>query len=135
MLPRPDVSPLDAIPLIGFRLVDAIREGSVKLRGGVEGLTATGARFAGGKEEPFDVILLATGFRATLGFLGTLVRTDERGFGMRRDRVVSVDQPNLFFVGHNYDATGGITNIRQDSRLAAEAVRQCLNPERSEGAT
>ncbi len=124
VLPRPLVGPLDAIPLIGFRLVDAIRNGSVKLKGGVERFTPAGVRFADGSEEPFDVVLLATGFRAAIGFLGPLVRTDERGFGMRRDRVISVDQPNLFFVGHNYDATGGLTNIRRDAPLAAEATKR-----------
>jgi hypothetical protein len=123
VLPRAAVGPLDAIPLIGFRLVDAIRNGSVKLKGGVESFTPTGVRFADGSEEAFDVVLLATGFRAAIGFLGPLVRTDERGFGMRRDRVISTDQPNLFFVGHNYDATGGLTNIRQDAPLAAEAIK------------
>jgi cation diffusion facilitator CzcD-associated flavoprotein CzcO len=122
VLPRPSVGPLDAIPLIGFRLVDAIRDGSVKLRGGVEHFTPTGVRFSDGTEEPFDVVLLATGFRAAMSFLGPLVRIDERGFAMRRDRVVSLDQPNLFFVGHNYDATGGITNIRRDAPLAAQRV-------------
>ncbi|HYC60466.1 MAG TPA: NAD(P)/FAD-dependent oxidoreductase [Thermoanaerobaculia bacterium] len=124
VLPRSSVGPLDAIPLIGFRLVDAIRDGSVKLRGGVERFTAHGVRFADGSEESFDVVLLATGFRAALGFLGDAVQLDQRGFGMRRDRVVSVDRPNLFFVGHNYDATGGITNIRRDAPLAAEAVKR-----------
>jgi cation diffusion facilitator CzcD-associated flavoprotein CzcO len=127
VLPRPAVGPLDAIPLIGFRLVDAIRNGSVKLRGGVERFTATGVIFADGTEEPFDVVLLATGFRAALGFLGPLVQTDEKGFGRRSDRVVSTDQPNLFFVGHNYDATGGLTNIRHDAPLAAEAVKNALS--------
>ena len=126
VLPRPSVGPLDSIPLIGFRLVDAIRNGSVKLRGGGERFTPTGVRFADGTEEPFDVVLLATGFRAAIGFLGPLVQMDERGFGKRRDRVVSTDQPNLYFVGHNYDATGGITNIRRDAPLAAEAVERVL---------
>lgn len=126
VLPRSDVGPLDAIPLIGFRLIDAIRDGSVKLRGGVERLTPTGVRFADGSEESFDVVLLATGFRAALGFLGPLVRADQKGFAMRHDRIVSIDQPSLYFVGHNYDATGGITNIRRDARLAAQAVKDAL---------
>jgi cation diffusion facilitator CzcD-associated flavoprotein CzcO len=126
VLPRPNVGPLDSIPLIGFRLVDAIRNGSVKLRGGVERFTPNGVRFLDGTEEPFDVVLLATGFKAALGFLGSQVTTDERGFGKRRHRVVSTDQPNLFFVGHNYDATGGLTNIRRDAPLAAEAVHKAL---------
>ncbi|HEV7766822.1 MAG TPA: NAD(P)/FAD-dependent oxidoreductase [Thermoanaerobaculia bacterium] len=132
VLPRPAVGPLDAIPLIGFRLIDAIRDGSVKLRGEIERFTQDGVRFANGQEDAFDVVLLATGFRAAITFLGDAVRMDERGFGMRRERVISVDQPNLFFVGHNYDATGGITNIRRDAPLAAEAVRDALGRTRTE---
>jgi hypothetical protein len=33
--------------------------------------------------------------------------------------VTSADQPHLYFVGHNYDATGGIANIARDARLVA----------------
>jgi cation diffusion facilitator CzcD-associated flavoprotein CzcO len=124
VFPRAAVGPLDAIPLIGFRLVDAIRDGSVKLRGGMQRLTADGVRFDDGSEEAFDVVLLATGFRAAIGFLGALARSDDRGFALRSDRVTSADQPNLYFVGHNYDATGGITNIRRDAPLAADAIQR-----------
>jgi hypothetical protein len=36
--------------------------------------------------------------------------------------VTSADQPGLWFVGHNYDHTGGITNIRRDAPLVAEVI-------------
>src|SRR5437773_682313 len=47
VLPRPAYSPLDAIPVIGFHLVDAICEGLIDVRAGVAELTADGARFTG----------------------------------------------------------------------------------------
>lgn len=122
VLPRPAHSPLDAIPLIGFNLVDAIREGRVQLRGQLARLTERGAMFADGVEEPFDDVILATGFTPALGFLRGLVRVDNRGFANRRDRVASADQPDLYFVGHNYDATGGLWNIRLDAPRAADAI-------------
>lgn len=121
-IPRPPYGPLDSIPLIGFHLVDAIRSGRIKVRGGVDEITPRGVRFADGSEMDVDEILLATGFRAPLGILHDLVGVDEKGFGQRRDRVVSTDQPNLFFVGHNYDATGGLFNIRRDARLVAGMI-------------
>lgn len=124
LIPRPAHGPLDSIPLIGFHLVDAIRSGRIKVRGGVEEITPRGVRFQDGSEIDVDEILLATGFRAPLGILGDLVRTDGKGFGQRRDRVISTDQPNLFFVGHNYDATGGLFNISRDARLVAEEIAQ-----------
>jgi hypothetical protein len=46
------------------------------------------------------------------------VTLDERGFARRHDRVVSEDQPNLYLVGHNYDALGGLRNIAMDAPLA-----------------
>jgi len=122
VLPKPAHGPLDSIPLIGFHLVDAIRAGNVIVRGGVAALTESGARFIDGVEEPFDDVILATGYSPALAPLGDLVRTDAKGFAVRTDRVTSADQPHLYFVGHNYDSTGGLYNIRRDSALAAERI-------------
>ena len=79
----------------------------------------TGVRFADGSEESFDDVILATGYRAALGLLTGLIRTDRCGFGGRHDRVVSLDQPDLYFVGHNYDTRGALYNIARDARKAA----------------
>jgi putative flavoprotein involved in K+ transport len=128
VLPRSAVHPLDAIPLIGFHLADAIRAGLVRVRGAVAEMTEEGVRFADGAEEPFDDVILATGFTPALGFLGDLVAVDERGFARRTDRVTSADQPNLYFVGHNYDATGGLFNIARDAPIVAERIRQHGDP-------
>jgi len=122
VLPRPAYSPLDEIPIIGFHLVDAIAQGLIDVRAGVAELTAQGARFTDGTAGRFDEIILATGFGAALGPLEGLVQIDAKGFARRRDRVVSVDQPGLYVVGHNYDATGGLYNISRDARLAARLI-------------
>jgi cation diffusion facilitator CzcD-associated flavoprotein CzcO len=121
VLPRPPYGPLDAIPIIGFNLVDAIREGLVEVRGAPVCLTSQGARFDDG-DACFDVVILATGFAPALAPLGQLIRTDAKGFALRKERVVSVDQSALFFVGHNYDATGGLFNIGRDAAAAASAL-------------
>jgi thioredoxin reductase len=122
VLPKPAHGPLDAIPLIGFHLVDAIRAGKVAVRGGVASLTESGARFVNGVEEPFDDVILATGFTPALGPLGSRVRVDEKGFALRTDRVTSADHPHLYFVGHTYDVTGGLYNIGRDAKLAAARI-------------
>jgi cation diffusion facilitator CzcD-associated flavoprotein CzcO len=126
--PRPAHSPVDAIPLIGFHLVDAIRSGRVALAGQPERFTATGVRFAGGSEQAFDAVIFATGFRPALGLLGAAVRTDGKGFALRADRIRSADLPGLVFVGHNYDSVGGLRNICRDAPRAAEAVRLAQEP-------
>ena len=126
VLPRPAHSALEAIPLIGFNLVDEIRAGRIAVRPALEAFTATGVRYADGREEPFDTVILATGFRAAVQPLHDLVRLDAKGFGERRDRVVSVDQPGLFYVGHNYDSSGGLSNIGMDAPLAAARVEAIM---------
>lgn len=122
VIPPSPHPPLTRIPLIGFHLVEAIRAGRVAVRPGIESLTEKGARFTDGAEDRFDEIVLATGFAPAIDLLGDLVRRDERGFALRGDRVLSSDQPNLAFVGHNYDSTGGLHNIYRDAPIAAEAI-------------
>lgn len=121
-LPRPDYGPLDAIPMIGFHLDDAIRAGKVKVAGAIERFTESGVVFSDGAEKELDDVILATGYRAALQFLGGTVSTDPHGFGSRRDRVRSTDAERLWFVGHNYDASGGLFNIRVDSALVADGI-------------
>jgi cation diffusion facilitator CzcD-associated flavoprotein CzcO len=122
VLPRPTgPSACPSPPLIGFHLVDAVRQGRVRLRPGVETFTPRGVRFADGSEDEFDEVIVAAGYRAALApFAG--IRLDQCGFGCRHSRVVSADQANLFFVGHNNDTRGGLCNIAQDARLAADAI-------------
>ena len=101
---------------------DAVRAGAIHLKPGVAELTNRGVRFTDGSEEPFDVVILATGYRAAVGALGDMIRLDDCGFGARTSRVVSTDQPGLYFVGHNYDTRGGLRNIAQDARLTARLI-------------
>ncbi|MEP7345461.1 MAG: NAD(P)/FAD-dependent oxidoreductase [Gemmatimonadaceae bacterium] len=123
VFPRARTSALESVPLIGFHLVDAIRAGIVQLKlTGVAEFTAGGIRFADNSERPYDVVILATGFASALGPLGDLVRRDAKGFALRSDRVTSADQSSLYFVGSNYDATGGLANIRTDAMLVAERI-------------
>ncbi|MEX2584738.1 MAG: NAD(P)/FAD-dependent oxidoreductase [Gemmatimonadota bacterium] len=122
VLPPSPHPPLTRIPLIGFHLVEAIREGRVAVRPGVAALTAAGARFTDGAEGEFDDVVLATGFAPAIDLLGGLVRRDERGFALRSDRVRSADQPELYFVGHNYDSTGGLHNVARDAPIAGALI-------------
>jgi cation diffusion facilitator CzcD-associated flavoprotein CzcO len=123
VLPRPAHSALDAIPLIGFHLVDCIREGLVEVRlAAPSAFTPTGVRFSDGSTGDYDAVIFATGFAPAIDALGDLVRRDAKGFAERTDRVVSADQARLYFVGHNYDHTGGLTNIRHDAPRVAERI-------------
>jgi len=125
-LPRSTANPLDVIPIVGMHLSDAIRSGTVGVRPGLTALGETTAHFADGSVDEFDDVILATGFTAAIGWLDGVVQRDARGFARRRDRVVSADCERLLFVGHTYDAGGGLVNIRRDAALAAEAAKAML---------
>lgn len=122
VLPVPPHSALDAIPLIGFNLVDEIRSGRVHVHPGIDTFTATGVRFVDGSQVRFDTVILATGFRPALAPFGDALRRDARGFALRADRVRSADYDDLVFVGHNYDSRGGLLNIAADAPLAARYI-------------
>jgi hypothetical protein len=124
VLPPPARARCSDVPLIGFNLVDAIRAGAIRLKRGVTGFTPAGVRFDDATDESFDDVILATGYRAAVGMLGSLIRIDRCGFAMRTGRVTSADQANLFFVGHNYDIRGGLRNIAQDARLVGKLIVQ-----------
>ena len=126
-LPRSSASPLHEVPLIGMHLPDAIRAGDVRVRPGVVGFEDALVRFADGTADPFDDVVMATGFRAAIDWLEGVVGRDDRGFARRADRVTSTDQPGLYFVGHEYDVSGGLANIRRDAPTAARLATQWLS--------
>jgi cation diffusion facilitator CzcD-associated flavoprotein CzcO len=110
------------VPLIGFHLTDAIRSGDIRVVPGLESFTRNGTRFSDGSEHEFDAVILATGFRPALDSLRGLITLDRCGFALRDRRVVSRDQPGLFFVGQTYDRRGGLFNIGRDARRAAALI-------------
>ncbi len=123
VLPLPDESPLDAIPHIGFQLVDCIRAGSATLVPAVPvSFNRTGVTLSDGSAAECDVVLFATGYRAALEPWNGTLMCDARGFALRRDRVQATQYEGLYFVGHNYDHTGGLMNIRRDAPLVARAL-------------
>jgi putative flavoprotein involved in K+ transport len=110
------------VPLIGFHLTDAIRARLIDVRPAMAAFVADGVRFADGREELFEVVLFATGYRPALGPLDGLVQRDACGFARRSEHVVSLDQPDLYFVGQSYDVRGAILNIGRDAQHVARLI-------------
>jgi cation diffusion facilitator CzcD-associated flavoprotein CzcO len=126
VMPSAARTPCPKVPLIGLELARALRSETIRLRGGLTAFSEQGVRFKDGSEETFDDVILATGFRAALGFLEGAIALDSCGFGRRRDRVVSLDHSDLCFVGHNYDTRGGLYNISIDAPRAARVITRIL---------
>ena len=110
------------VPLIGMKLANAIRSESVALLPGVKCFTPRGAAFTDGAQRDFDSVIMATGYRAAIDWMGAFGARDDCGFAKRRDRVRSLELPSLYFVGHNYDGRGGLYNIAIDAKRIARLI-------------
>jgi cation diffusion facilitator CzcD-associated flavoprotein CzcO len=124
VLPPPGPKECPNVPLVGLNLVEAIRAGSIRVKPGIAAFGPDAVTFADGSTEPVDDVILATGFRAAIGFMNGCIRLDRCGFGRRSRRVISDDQPNLYFVGHNPDARGGLFSLSRDARRVGRLVAQ-----------
>ena len=116
------------VPLIGSGIVRYIENGLIKLHPGVAAYTAAGVRFTDGTESSFDVVILATGYRAAIEWMAEYGNRDECGFADRLDRVRSSIYPDLYFVGHNYDGRGGLDNIRIDAKRIVRLIERDYAP-------
>lgn len=116
---------MQGIPIIGLGIIQAVRAGRIRIAGAIARFDADGVHFADGSVQPFDAVILATGFRPALGYLDGLVTLDERGFP-RRDHVRSLDLPGLFFMGFNYGIAGTLNIIRGDAPVAARQIAEYL---------
>ncbi len=118
--PRQMIEEDGRVPLIDIGTLARIRDGSIKVRGGIDRFTPDGVVFAGGREESFDAVVLATGFRSDLRRLlpdadGVL---DEHGAPRVTGRATAA--PGLYFCGHIVSPTGQLREIGIEARRIAE---------------
>ena len=72
------------VPVIGRRILDLIGAGRVKKRPGIAEMNTHGVRFLDGESWTGDAIVLATGYRGAIEWMGRYGDRDECGFGERR---------------------------------------------------
>ncbi len=126
---RAGLRPLSVVAATGLprspKLLPAIASGLLTSRGPIARLVGDGVEFADGSTESVDVIIWATGFRASIGHLtGLGVREPTGGVLMADDDVSVVRVPGLFLVGYGRSAsTLGATRAgRRAARAAAAAT-------------
>ena len=110
------------VPVIGNSILGHIEVGRVGVLSEVAEFSEQSVRLRDGTDWAGDTVILATGYRAAIGWMGCHDARDECGFADRRDRVRSANYPDLFFVGHNYDGRGGLYNIRVDARRIGRLI-------------
>jgi hypothetical protein len=99
-LPQPDHKLLEAHPTISAELLSRLGHGDIAVKPNID-------RFAGGRtvrftdrsEEEIDLVVYCTGYKITFPFFDPkLVSAPENRLSLYR-RVVSPEQPGLFFIG------------------------------------
>ncbi len=122
--PRRMVEEDGRIPLLDVGTVAMIRAGRIAVRPDIAALSRDAIRFADGRTEPFDAVILATGFRPDLRALlpdavGVL---NAEGRPLASGRRTSA--PGLFFCGAIASATGQLRELGIEARRIADAVAE-----------
>jgi indole-3-pyruvate monooxygenase len=110
------------IPLIDVGTVRLIRAGQVAVYPGVERFTARGVCFTDGRDEPFDAVILATGYRPALAdFLADAERVLDQN-GNPRSPGARTALPGLYVCGFNVVATGMLREIAREAKTIAREI-------------
>jgi cation diffusion facilitator CzcD-associated flavoprotein CzcO len=122
--PRRMVEEDGRVPLLDIGTVARIRDGSIRIRGGIERLRPDGVVFADGSAQEFDAIILATGFRPDLRALLPDVNgvLNAQGQPLVTGRATSA--PGLFFCGHIASPTGQLREIGLEAERIGQLARQ-----------
>jgi cation diffusion facilitator CzcD-associated flavoprotein CzcO len=123
--PRQMVEEDGHVPLIDIGTLAKVRDGSIKVRGGIDRLTADGVVFADGMQERFDAVILATGFRPDLRQLVPGVDVFD-AHGMPRITGKPSGAPGLYFCGQITVPTGQLREIAMEAERIAESARAYL---------
>jgi cation diffusion facilitator CzcD-associated flavoprotein CzcO len=125
--PRQMVEEDGRVPLIDIGTLDKIRDGSIRIRGGIDRLTRDGVIFADMATENFDAIILATGFCPDLRLLVPDVEGvfDSQGMPLVTGRATNA--PGLYFCGQITSPTGQLREIGLEARRIAEVSRRYVS--------
>lgn len=127
-LRRPKIGPLGDIrargrvPVLDFGTVAKIREGAIAVRPGVRTLDAGTVEFADGRREPYDAVILATGFRPDLRPLLPDALGALDAAGMPKINGAPTGVPGLYFCGFFISPTGQLREIGLESRRIAAHI-------------
>jgi hypothetical protein len=124
--PRRMVEEDGRIPLLDVGTVAKIRAGAIKVRGAIDRITPDGVVFSETGPDPFDAIILATGFRPDLRALlpDTTSVFDSAGKPLVSGKPTSA--PGLFFCGAIASPTGQLREIGIEAERIAKFAKKIL---------
>jgi cation diffusion facilitator CzcD-associated flavoprotein CzcO len=124
--PRRMIEEDGRIPLLDIGTLAKIRDGSIKVRGGIDRFMADGVIFSDQGEQKFDAIILATGFRPDLRQL----LPDADGVLSEEGKPVvtgqATKQPGLYFCGLVASPTGQLREIGLEAKRIAGLAKNYI---------
>ncbi|MGX5851201.1 flavin-containing monooxygenase [Mesorhizobium sp. PL10] len=108
------------IPVIDVGTVDAITKGAIKIAPDIVRFTEDGAAFTDGRQEAFDAVILATGYRPGYEkFLPAELQPERSGVNARSSEL------GLYLVGFYNPVTGLLREIGREAKaVAADIARR-----------
>jgi putative flavoprotein involved in K+ transport len=125
----PGYSPYSArrVPLIDVGFAEAARQGRVAIRPDVASFTPSGVRFIDGQEEPYDLVIAATGFASGLEQilpLPNLLGPDGYPLYPSGEKT---PWPGLYFIGFTHSLHGHLFEANRTSRRLAKHIAAYLH--------
>ncbi len=126
-LPDPDYKIYESHPVINSMFLHHIGHGDIKVRPGIDELTASGVRFSDGSEAEYDLILEATGYKLHYPFIAK-EHLNWHGDAPRLYlNVFNPEHPNLFVMGMVEAAGLGWQGRDDQAALVARVIRQQID--------
>ena len=114
------------VPLLDAGTMARIRDGTIKVRGGIDRFTSDGVAFSDTPAETFDCVILATGFSPDLrGLLPEAKGVFDR-HGMPLETGRATLEPGLFFCGLIASPTGQLREIGIEAQRIARLAKAYL---------
>lgn len=110
------------IPLLDIGTIDLIKRGRINVRPGITAFEPAAVRFTDGTTEPYDTVILATGYRPNVEtFLQSVDgAVDARGQPTTSGREAPV--PGLYFCGFYVSPTGMLREIGIEAKNIANHI-------------
>lgn len=118
------------IPLLDVGTIAQVKQGKIRVLPAVQRVLQHTVHFANGADDPFDAIILATGYTPGLDSVieGFDTISDARGRPHRFGE--ETDIPGLYFVGFKNPATGALREIALEAPRVARSIRNIVHAER-----
>ena len=121
-LPDRPVDPIDAYPVVGFELTEAVQQGLVTVIGAISHFTAQGIVLNDQTRHSFNAVLFATGYRPSLKPVQDYLDFDSRGWPLL-DRWQALRYADLYCLGFFYPTTEGwLQAIGRAAREVADSI-------------